>query len=226
MTTISTDPVARTEILARIRRASTDITNPDPVTDVPVEWKYGTGIEMDDVVGTFVQKVTDYKATVVRVKAADVPKAIVEGLKATGAQRSAVVPVGLDKSWVEAIKGAGIDARADEPQLSKEELNGTDAVVTASAVGIADTGSIVLTHVEDQGRRAITLVPDRHVCVIKASQVVSDVPEAIQIVKPSVHDGHPLTFISGGSATSDIELARVDGVHGPRKLYVIVVDDQ
>ncbi|AOG28198.1 LutC/YkgG family protein [Cutibacterium avidum] len=226
MTTISTDPVARTEILARIRRASSDITTSDPVADVSIDWEYGTGIEMDDVVGTFVEKVIDYKATVVRVKGADVPKAVVEGLKATGAEHSAVVPVGLDKSWVEAIEGAGLDVRVDDPQLSKQELNGTDAVVTASAAGIADTGSIVLTHVEDQGRRAITLVPDRHVCVIKASQVVSDVPEAIQIVKPAVHDGHPLTFISGGSATSDIELARVDGVHGPRQLYVIVVDDQ
>ena len=226
MTTISTDPVARTEILARIRRASSDITNSDPVADVPVEWEYGTGIEMDDVVGTFVEKVIDYKATVVRVKGADVPNAVAEGLKATGAEQSVVVPVGLDKSWVEAIKGAGIDVRVDDPQLSKEELNGTDAVVTAAACGIADTGSIVLTHVEDQGRRAITLVPDRHVCVMNANQVVSDVPEAIQIVKPAVHDGHPLTFISGGSATSDIELARVDGVHGPRQLYVIVVDDQ
>ena len=124
----------------------------------------------------------------------------------------------------EAIEGAGFDARVDDPQLSKKDLNDTDAVVTGAACGIADTGSIVLTHVEDQGRRAITLVPDRHVCVVKASQVVSDVPEAIQIVKPAVHEGQPLTFISGGSATSDIELSRVDGVHGPRRLYVIVVD--
>ena len=147
MTTISTDPVARTEILARIRRASSDITTSDPVADVPIEWEYGTGIEMDDVVGTFVEKVIDYKATVVRVKGADVPNAVAEGLKATGAEHSVVVPVGLDKSWVEAIKGAGIDVRVDDPQLSKEELNGTDAVVTAAACGIADTGSIVLTHV-------------------------------------------------------------------------------
>lgn len=226
MTTIGTDPVARTEILARIRRASTDITNSDPVADVPIEWEYGTGIDMDDVVGTFVEKVIDYKATVVRVKGADVPQAVVEGLRSTGAEHSAVVPVGLDKSWVEAIKTAGFDARLDDPQLSKKELNDTDAVVTGAACGIADTGSIVLTHVEDQGRRAITLVPDRHVCVVKASQVVSDVPEAIQIVKPAVHERHPLTFISGGSATSDIELSRVDGVHGPRRLYVIVVDDR
>lgn len=113
MTTISTDPVARTEILARIRRASTDITNSDPVADVPIEWEYGTGIDMDDVVGTFVEKVIDYKATVVRVKGADVPQAVVEGLRSTGAEHSAVVPVGLDKSWVEAIEGAGFDARVE-----------------------------------------------------------------------------------------------------------------
>ena len=90
MTTIGTDPVARTEILARIRRASTDITNSDPVADVPIEWEYGTGIDMDDVVGTFVEKVIDYKATVVRVKGADVPQAVVEGLRSTGAEHSAV----------------------------------------------------------------------------------------------------------------------------------------
>lgn len=225
MTTISTDHVARTEILARIRRATADITEEDPAVDVPINWTYGTGIDMDDVVGTFVQKVIDYKATVVRVKESEVPQAVVEGLRATGADHDAVVPTGLDSAWVDAMRGAGYEVRSDDPQLSKEQLNETQAVVTAAACGIADTGTIVLTHVADQGRRALTLVPDRHVCVIRASQVVSDVPEAIQIVKPSVHEGHPLTFISGGSATSDIELSRVDGVHGPRKLYVVVVDD-
>lgn len=219
------DQAARTEILARIRRATADITDKNPETDVPIDWEYGTGIEMDDVVGTFVQKVIDYSATVVRVKAVEVPQAVVDGLRATGARMSAVVPAGLDADWIYAIRAAGLEARVDEPQLSKETLNESEAVVTAAAAGVADTGTIVLTHVADQGRRAITLVPDRHVCVVRASQVVSDVPEAMQIVKPAVHEGHPLTWISGGSATSDIELSRVDGVHGPRKLYVIVVDD-
>ena len=224
MTTTRND-VARTEILARIRRATADITDKNPETDVPINWVYGTGIEMDDVVGTFVEKVIDYSATVVRVKETEVPKAVVDGLKATGAQRSVVVPPGLDPSWIKAIKDAGLEARVDDPQLSHAELNSTDAVVTAAASGVADTGTIVLTHVEDQGRRAISLVPDRHVCVVRASQVVSDVGEANQVVKAAVHAGHPLTWISGGSATSDIELSRVDGVHGPRALYVIVVDD-
>lgn len=219
------DAAARTEILARIRRATADITDKNPETDVPIDWEYGTGIEMDDVVGTFVQKVIDYSATVVRVKATEVPQAVVDGLRATGARMSAVVPAGLDADWIYAIRAAGLEARVDDPQLSKETLNESEAVVTAAAAGVADTGTIVLTHVADQGRRAITLVPDRHVCVVRASQVVSDVPEAMQIVKPAVHEGHPLTWISGGSATSDIELSRVDGVHGPRTLYVIVVDD-
>ncbi|AZZ40302.1 LutC/YkgG family protein [Acidipropionibacterium jensenii] len=219
------DTAARTEILARIRRATADITDKDPETDSPIQWEYGRGIEMDDVVSTFVQKVIDYSATVVRVAPPDVPQAVVEGLRATGARMSAVVPAGLDADWIYAMRAAGLEARVDEPALSKEVLNDTEAVVTAAACGIADTGTIVLTHIADQGRRAITLVPDRHVCVVRASQVVSDVPEATQIVKPAVKEGHPLTWISGGSATSDIELSRVDGVHGPRKLYVIVVDD-
>lgn len=216
---------AKQEILARIRRATIDITEKDPVKDQPVNWTYGGGIEMEDVVGTFQEKVEDYSATVVRTREAGIPEAVVAGLKATGAEESVVVPAGLDESWVKAIKAAGYTVSNDEPQLSNKELDGTDAVVTASASAIADTGTIVLDHTEDQGRRALSLVPDRHVCVVRASEVVSDVPESIQALKPSVHAGHPLTFISGGSATSDIELSRVDGVHGPRKLYVGLVED-
>lgn len=216
---------AKQEILARIRRATIDITEKDPVKDQPVNWTYGGGIEMDDVVATFQEKVEDYSATVVRTHEAGIPEAVVAGLKATGAEESVVVPAGLDESWVSAIKAAGYTVSNDEPQLTNKELDGTDAVVTASASAIADTGTIVLDHTEDQGRRALSLVPDRHVCVVRASEVVSDVPESIQALKPSVHAGHPLTFISGGSATSDIELSRVDGVHGPRKLYVVLVED-
>jgi len=109
--------------------------------------------------------------------------------------------------------------------LSPQELNRIDAVVTAAAVGVAETGTIVLDHSPDQGRRALSLVPDRHICVLRADQVVSGVPEAVALLRPAVEAGQPLTWISGGSATSDIELTRVEGVHGPRQLYVILVQE-
>lgn len=215
---------ARSEILARIRAASADITEPDPVADVPVSWRYGVGIELDDVVGAFVERVEDYRATIVRVAPTHVATAVAEALVATGA-RSAVVPPGLDHTWVAAARSGGIDVRVDEPALAHEQLDATDAVVTAASSAIADTGTIVLTHGPDEGRRAITLVPDRHVCVVRSGQVVSDLPESVAAVKPAIAAGRPVTMVSGGSATSDIELQRVEGVHGPRQLYVVVVDE-
>lgn len=223
--TISTDSEARKVILERIRKASQDVTEKDPIADVSVDWTYGTGLPIEDVVGEFVEKVIDYKAAVVRVNSADVGQAIVDGLVATGATSSVVVPPQLDQGWVDAIRDHGLEIRTDSAELSHEELNQTDAVVTAATSAIADTGTIVLMHGPTEGRRAISLVPDRHICVVLASQVVSDVPESIAAVKPAIVEGQPMTMISGGSATSDIELSRVDGVHGPRQLHVIVVDD-
>lgn len=223
--TISTDSEARKVILERIRKASQDVTEKDPIADVAVDWTYGTGLPIEDVVGEFVEKVIDYKAAVARVNSADVGQAIVDGLVATGATSSVVVPPQLDQGWVDAIRDHGLEVRTDSAELSHEELNQTDAVVTAATSAIADTGTIVLMHGPTEGRRAISLVPDRHICVVLASQVVSDVPESIAAVKPAIVEGQPMTMISGGSATSDIELSRVDGVHGPRQLHVIVVDD-
>ena len=214
---------ARQEILNRVRSALADVVQPDAAIDVAVPWTYGRATPMPDVLERFIEMTVDYKAVVKRVPAAGVPEAIAELLAAAGVG-SAVLPAGLDAAWRAAVVGAGITVHSDDPQLSRNELNAIDAVVTASAVSIAETGTIVLDHAADQGRRALTLVPDTHLVVVRADQVVSDVPEAVGRLAAAVASGNPLTWISGPSATSDIELTRVEGVHGPRTLLVVLAD--
>lgn len=214
---------ARDDILRRVREAIRDVTEPDPELDVPIDWIYGQPLGTEDVLADLVEKVEDYKAAVVRVPPGGVPAAIVEALQSLGAT-SAVLPAGLAGEWRQAIADGGITVHDDDPPLSSHELNRIDAVVTAAAVAMADSGTIALDHGPDQGRRALSLVPDRHVCVVRADQVVSDVPEGIARLSPAIRAGNPVTWISGGSASSDIELDRVEGVHGPRQLHVILAE--
>jgi L-lactate dehydrogenase complex protein LldG len=131
--------------------------------------------------------------------------------------RRIVIPAGLPDPW---LADATVDRVLDEPPLSRDALDATDGVVTTCALGIAESGTIVLDAGPGQGRRALSLLPDRHLCVIRVDQIVQDVPDAMSRLDPR----RPLTWISGPSATSDIELQRVEGVHGPRTLAVIVVD--
>lgn len=216
---------AREEILARIRRSLTDVNAKTPVEqDAPVVWKYQQPVALDgELIEVFAQRVADYKATVVRCSVSEIGKELKTAIETIGI-KTMVLPEGLDGEWVKAIEQAGVKTEVDKSghRLSANELNEIDAVVTASAVGSAETGTIVLDHTANQGRRALSLVPDVHICVIREDQVVSSVPEAVARLKPSVLARQPLTWISGPSATSDIELSRVEGVHGPRTLYVIV----
>ncbi|WP_163550662.1 LutC/YkgG family protein [Candidatus Frankia nodulisporulans] len=165
-----------------------------------------------DVVGLFAERVADYRATVTRCAPADLTRTVVAAL-VPGA--SVIVPADLPIPIPDGLVDDGARTAAD--------LDRIDAVVTEARVAIAETGTLVLDHGPGQGRRALTLVPDRHVCVVRADQIVADVPDALAVLAPSVRAGRPLTWISGPSATSDIELRRVEGVHGPRTLIVIIV---
>jgi L-lactate dehydrogenase complex protein LldG len=196
---------AREQILRDVRRALSEADR----SEVPVPRGYRDTAAPD--VDVFVERVADYRADVVRCTADEVEARIAEALP-PGAR--VVVPDGLP--WQ--VSGAVPDEGADGP-LSSADLDGVDAVVTGATVGVAATGTIVLSHGPGEGRRALTLVPDLHVCVVRVDQVVADVPDAVALLDP----GRPLTWISGPSATSDIELNRVEGVHGPRTLHVIVV---
>jgi L-lactate utilization protein LutC len=193
---------ARDEILGRVRAALADAPAV-PAVAVPRR----TPDEAGDVVALFCERVADYRAVVERCT----PR-LLRSRVAAALPDGARVVVPADLGLV--VPGAVVDAG-----LSAAELDALDAVVTRARVGIAETGTIVLDHGPGQGRRAISLVPDRHVCIVEASQVVADVPDAVDLLEAA----RPLTWISGPSATSDIELDRVEGVHGPRNLHVIVV---
>lgn len=213
---------AKEAMLNRIRAGVTHLSRgDDPIQDNTLGWPYGRPTVMPDLVGRFVERVEDYRARVVRCDEGDLAGRLAEA--ATDLRlATAVVPSDLPAAWVAALASAQIAVSGDEPRLSHSELDAIHAVVTAARVGIAETGTIVLDHTGDQGRRALTLVPDVHFCVVRADQIVSDVPEAVVALGPSVAARRPLTWISGPSATSDIELDRVEGVHGPRTLVVFV----
>ncbi|GIF70828.1 LutC/YkgG family protein [Asanoa siamensis] len=210
---MSTRPDARTEILRRVRAAM-------PTAPVPVPRDYASddGPPGAEVVDLLVDRLEDYKATVRRCTAADLP-ATVGALLAD--VPSLVLPPGVPSSWSSSFAGSrAIDG--DPAPLTVTALDAPGvAVVTGCAVAVAQTGTIILDAGPDQGRRLLTLVPDHHVCVVRVDQVVERLPAALRrLADPT----RPLTMISGPSATSDIELNRVEGVHGPRRLEVVVVD--
>lgn len=192
---------AREIVLGRVRAA---LAGSMPV-EVPRT--YARHRPAENLVRLFAERVAEYQATAEVAVEAQVAKAVHKALRGR-----VIVPAGFPEEWL----AAGDFTRIDDTDVTR--LDTVDAVVTTATVGIASTGTVVLDHRAGQGRRAVTLVPDVHVCVVREPEIVDDLPAALARLDPS----RPCTFISGPSATSDIELDRVEGVHGPRTLHVVI----
>ncbi|MET4060256.1 L-lactate dehydrogenase complex protein LldG [Arthrobacter sp. UYP6] len=207
---------AREDILDRLRSALRD---KPAVPEIPRSYRADSGMSAEERIEMLVDRLVDYKAGVTVVDEPGLAPRIAELLLEAG---SYVVPAGIDGAWLadaEALAPGRRRVDAAGAPLSVAELDAVDAVVTGSAVSVAETGTIILDGSPNQGRRAISLVPDHHICVVREEDVAGILPEALRRL-----DGtRPLTWISGPSATSDIELERVEGVHGPRNLDVIIV---
>ncbi|BBX90067.1 lactate utilization protein C [Mycolicibacterium boenickei] len=201
-------PQARASVLGRVKAAL--VSAPPQAVAVPRDYHHepltGTGN-----VEKFAETVAEYRARVHPIEVDTIASTVLE---LVGRDATVVVPADLPTEWV-----AGLTTMVDAPALGVEQLDSADAVLTGCALGIAATGTIVLDAGPAQGRRALTLVPDHHICVVRVDQIVDTVPQAFAELTPT----RPLTFISGPSATSDIELQRVEGVHGPRTLDVLIV---
>ncbi|MFF1545567.1 lactate utilization protein C [Streptomyces sp. NPDC058291] len=210
---------SRELVLGRVRRALADV----PPDDTPYESAVARDYlrehgerDAEETVALLAENLADYRAIVHRCAEDELPSLLAR-LLAERKAASVLVPPGLEEAWLAETDVARV---ADRAESGAHELDEVDSVVTACAVAVAETGTIVLDGGPDQGRRRITLVPDHHVCVVRVpGQVVSSVPQALERLDPA----RPLTWISGPSATSDIELDRVEGVHGPRTLEVILV---
>ena len=206
---------AREEILRRVGAALRTAPKPEPVVR---DYRRGGAADSDALVELLRERLVDYKAEVRRVAAGEVGRAVAEVCRERRVRRLGVPP-GLPGDW----RPDGV-AVVEDNGLGPHELDALDGVVTGCTLAIAETGTLVLTAGPTEGRRALTLVPDLYVCVVVESQVVSDLPTALPVVAGLVRaERRPVTFISGPSATSDIELHRVEGVHGPRQLVVLIV---
>ena len=213
---------AKETILWRIRHATRDVPEAERPEDLSVrrEYRKKDGAERGEIVARFAERTAEYDAKVHRVAHDELPGAIEEALKRRGVKRL-VVPPYLPKAWIP--EGVETLPDAARSRLTNKELDESDGVLTGCASGIAQTGTIVLDAGRAQGRRTLTLLPDYHLCVVREEQIVGLVPEAFARLEETVKaEGRAITFISGPSATSDIELNRVEGVHGPRTLEVLI----
>ncbi len=210
---------ARTAILSKIRSALGTKATPEGAAaawaELPRDYVRTSAATKHELVERLIDRLHDYDAQVLEVEAADLKAGIAKMLTARGATKM-LIPLGLP----DALLPEGVDFTVDTG-LSAAELDGCGGVLTEATLAIAETGSLVLQNVAGQGRRAGSLVPDYHLCVVDVAKVVGTVPEAIGHLQATA--GLATTFISGPSATADIEMTRIKGVHGPRFLDVILV---
>ena len=212
---------ARAEILSRIRRALTDVPpNETEIEAIRRDYLHVHGERSEvEIIELLAENLADYRAHVHRSTADELP-VIIAGLVADRGSTSVVIPAELPITWLTALEPSAVTLVPDAPDLTARKLDDVSSVISACALAIAETGTIVLDGGPGQGRRMVTLIPDHHICVIRVpEQVVASVPQAMTRLDPT----RPQTWISGPSATSDIELDRVEGVHGPRTLDVILV---
>jgi L-lactate dehydrogenase complex protein LldG len=202
---------ARAEVLARIRAALG--AGASAPAGIPRGYRTGTDQDIQALISLLTERLHDYGTSVRRCGTDGVARSVREALAGRGARR-VVLPPGLS---LDGAAPDGVTFLADDG-LSPGLLDAADGVVTTATLAIAETGTIILDGGPGQGRRALSLVPDYHLCILHASQIVGIVPQALGRLEP----GRPCTWISGPSATSDIELDRVQGVHGPRTLEVIL----
>ncbi len=208
---------ARDDVLARIAAAHRAAPPTGPAyADISRDYRTSSDLDAAELTERLIDRLIDYKALVRRCSAADLAATIRAALADREAARL-VIPDGLDPSWTEGVEV--VTDSVEEP-LDVAALDALDGVITRCAVAVAETGSLVIDGSAGMGRRVISLIPDYHLCVVRPEDIVADVPQAVARLEPT----RPLTWISGPSATSDIELNRVEGVHGPRTLEVVIVE--
>jgi L-lactate dehydrogenase complex protein LldG len=208
---------SREAVLARVRAALGPAAE---VPEVPRRYRHAGALGAGGdsaTIDLFCSRVADYKANVKRVSSEELPRALMAACEQREARRIAV-PAGAPPWTVD-----GVELVRDEPPLSPRQLDELDGILSGCALAIAETGTIVLDGAGACGRRALTLVPDYHLCVVRSVDIVPSVPDGVAALAPCAAEG-PITFISGPSATVDIELVRVEGVHGPRTLDVFVLE--
>lgn len=210
---------SRDLILSRVHKALADVPQ-DEAADVArferIYLRQHGGLSQPQLIDLLADNLADYRARVHRCGEGDLATVIGRLLSDNGTH-SVLTPPGIPETWLAHSAAARVEESA---ALTSDELDAIDSVITGCALAIAETGTIVLDGGPGQGRRRTTLITDHHICVIRApAQVVASVPHALERLDPAT----PLTWISGPSATSDIELDRVEGVHGPRHLDVVIM---